>query len=189
MDPRIARTRAAVLRAATDLLVGGGPSAVTIDAVVARSGVARSTIYRHWDTRDDVLFDVVEHCMPTIDLPDASLGFEGSLRALAADLGDMLNDPDWARVLPALLTLRTQEHGIADLEQRLEERQHDVLAAILQRGVDEGLLSPGVDLDEAVALLVGPLTFAVLVGRPAVDRALCDRVVEAFLAVHVDRAR
>src|SRR5687767_10053529 len=46
-DGRIARTRSAVLRSATDLLMEGGPSAVTIDAIVARSGVAKSTIYRH----------------------------------------------------------------------------------------------------------------------------------------------
>ena len=41
MDPRIARTQAAVVRAATDLLVEGGPSAVTVDAIVTRSGVCR----------------------------------------------------------------------------------------------------------------------------------------------------
>ena len=52
------RTREAVLTAATDLLVEGGPSAVTIDAVVARSGVAKSTIYRHWESRDEVLVAV-----------------------------------------------------------------------------------------------------------------------------------
>src|SRR4029077_11891972 len=45
-NPRIARTRERVIRSATDLLVEGGPWAVTVDAVVARSGVAKSTIYR-----------------------------------------------------------------------------------------------------------------------------------------------
>ena len=64
LDARVARSRAAVLRAATDLLVEGGPSAVTIDAIVVRSGVAKSTIYRHWASRDDVLLDVMESCAP-----------------------------------------------------------------------------------------------------------------------------
>src|SRR5690554_1819280 len=79
-DARVVRTRANVLRAATDLLVEGGPTAVTIDAIVARSGVARSTIYRHWDTRDDVLLAVIERCAPRIDPPGADLDFEASLR-------------------------------------------------------------------------------------------------------------
>lgn len=62
MDPRVARSRAAIIRAATDLLVEGGPNAVTIDAIVAQSGVAKSTIYRHWQSRDEVLLAVIEAC-------------------------------------------------------------------------------------------------------------------------------
>ena len=69
VDARVARSRAAVVRAATDLLVEGGPSAVTIDAIVARSGVAKSTIYRHWASRDDVLLDVMESCAPVSPHP------------------------------------------------------------------------------------------------------------------------
>lgn len=186
MDVRVARTRAAVLRAATDLLVDGGPSAVTMDAIVAHSGVAKSTIYRHWDTRDDVLVAVIENCAPQIDPPDESLGFEGGLRQLTAEFRSMLNDPDWARVLPALLTLRTQKHGIADLEQRLEARQDNAIEAVLRRGVDEGRLDADFDLDEASALLVGPLTFALLTGKPQVDKAFCDHVVDAFMRIYAN---
>jgi AcrR family transcriptional regulator len=146
--------------------------------------VARSTIYRHWATRDDVLFAAVEQCMPVIEPPSGELGFEDSLRALVAELRRTMSDPQWARVLPALLTLAGHEHGIADLEQRLEARQHDALEVVLRRGVDEGRLVPGIDVDEAVAVLVGPLTFAVLVGRPDLDEAFCERVVAAFLQAY-----
>jgi AcrR family transcriptional regulator len=184
MDVRVARTRASVLRTATDLLVEGGPSAVTIDAIVARSGVAKSTIYRHWATRDDVLVSVIEGCAPQIEPPDESLAFEDALRALTADLVRMLNDPHWARVLPALLVLRTQKHGIADLEQRIEKRQEHAIDAVLRRGFDEGVLAPDVDVDEASALLVGPLLMANLMGKPTVDDAFCDKVVEAFLRTY-----
>lgn len=184
MDARVARTRANVLRAATDLLVEGGPSAVTIDAIVARPGVARSTIYRHWATRDEVLLAVIESCAPRIEAPDASIGYEAGLRHLTAEFRAMLNDPDWARVIPALLTLRIHQDGVADLEQRLDERQERAIGVVLRRGVEEGAVSPGVVLEEATALLVGPLLFAHLTGKPAVDEAFCDRVVDAFLRAH-----
>lgn len=184
MDPRVARTRAAVLRTATDLLVEGGPSAVTIDAIVARSGVARSTIYRHWDTRDDVLFAVIEQCAPQIEPPDASLSFEQALRRLMGTIRATLDDPDWARVLPALIALRTHEHGIADLEQRIEARQEHAIEVVLRRGIDEGALDPGVDVEQASALLVGPLLFAMLTGKPSIDDAFCERVVDSFLHSH-----
>jgi TetR/AcrR family transcriptional regulator, regulator of autoinduction and epiphytic fitness len=46
-DPRVERSRTAVLDAAAGLLLEGGVPALTVEAVVERSGVARSTIYRH----------------------------------------------------------------------------------------------------------------------------------------------
>lgn len=186
-DPRVARTRANVLRAATDLLVDGGPTAVTIEAIVAASGVARSTIYRHWDTRDDILLSVIESCAPQVALPPESAGFEESLRRLVEDLRLMLTDPGWTRVLPAILTLKHHEHGIADVEQRLEERQEHVLEVVLRRGIDEGRVDPDVDVEAASALLVGPLLFSMLVGKPVLDAAFCTRVVDAFLQVHAVR--
>ncbi|MGE3621926.1 MAG: TetR/AcrR family transcriptional regulator [Acidimicrobiia bacterium] len=183
-DARVVRTRAAVLRAATDLLVEGGPSAVTIDAVVARSGVAKSTIYRHWESRDDVLVAVVRGCAPRIEPPEPELGFEGGLRLLVDEFRRMLADPDWARILPALLVLKTHQDGIADLEQQLEENQEHAIEAVLRRGVEEGHLAPDFDLEEASALIVGPLLFAHLVGKPPVDERLCHHVVDVFLRTH-----
>ena len=111
IDARVARTRTAVIRAATDLLVEGGPSAVTIDAIVARSGVAKSTIYRHWESRDDVLVDVLHACAPDIETPPAELGFERGLRALGRELVRILNDPEWTRIIPALFMLKAHADG------------------------------------------------------------------------------
>jgi len=172
-----------VLRTATDLLVEGGPGAVTIDAIVTRSGVARSTIYRHWESRDDVLVEVISSCAPHIEPPEPDLDFEQALRLLVGQLCEVLADPEWARVVPALLALRNQDHGIAELEQRIEQRQEHALESVLRRGVEEGRLDPGVDVDRATALLVGPLLFASLMEKPAVDDALGELVVDAFLRV------
>jgi AcrR family transcriptional regulator len=184
VDPRVSRTRAAVLRTATDLLVEGGPSAVTIDAIVARSGVAKSTIYRHWDSRDDVLVEVIDQCAPQLTMPDPDLDFDSAARDLVRSMVEFLNDPHWARVLPALLMLKTHEDGVANIEQRLERHQNAVVEAVLQRGVDEGVIEPGLDPYEAAAQLVGPLLFAHLTGTVAVDDAFAERILEAFVAAH-----
>jgi AcrR family transcriptional regulator len=184
LDPRVARSRAAVISAATELLVEAGPSAVTIDAIVARSGVAKSTIYRHWVSRDEVLLDVMEVCAPDLVDPDPALGVEGGLREIAHRIAEMLNDPEWARVLPALLMLKTHAHGIADLDKRMEERQNEVVRTLIRRGVDEGLLTPAAEDDEASAVLVGPLFFAQLTGLVAIDAGFVERTVDRFLAAY-----
>ena len=184
LDARVARSRAAVVRAATDLLVEGGPSAVTIDAIVARSGVAKSTIYRHWSSRDDVLLDVLESCAPVLPPPDPDLDVVEALHAIGRTLASFLNDPEWARVIPALMLLKTHEDGIADLEERLERDQEEVIGELLQRGVDEGLLRPDATQREAMTQLVGPLLFAHLTGIVPIDDGFVERTIDRFLATY-----
>ena len=182
VDPRVSRSRAAVLRAATDLLVEGGPNAVTIDAIVARSGVAKSTIYRHWESRDEVLLSVIESCAPNLPPTDPDADVESGLRTLVHTVAGFLSDPEWARVLPALLLLKNHEHGIADLEQRLE-REQEVFAQLIGAGIADGVLRADIDVPEAIAQLVGPLLFAFLTGVVRIDDGFVDRTVDRFLTV------
>lgn len=57
VDPRVARTRSRVLGAAWELLDEVGFDGVTVELVSERSGVARSTMYRHWRTMPELLRD------------------------------------------------------------------------------------------------------------------------------------
>ncbi len=53
IDARTQRSRTTVLAAATDLLEStGGVGGFSVDEVARRSGVAKTTIYRHWPTRE-----------------------------------------------------------------------------------------------------------------------------------------
>ncbi len=182
LDPRVTRSRESVLAAARELLVDSGPAAVTVDAVVARSGVAKSTIYRHWESRDELLVDVMQCSAPTLSLPPDHLDFEAAVRALVLQVGEMFADPEWARMVPALMMLKRHEDGLAHLDEELHREQLDVLRAVMQRGVAEGRVTEGYVLDEVAAQLIGPLFFALLTDEITIDRSFCDRVVDRFLA-------
>ena len=171
-----------MLEAATELLVEGGPTAVTVDSIVVRSGVAKSTIYRHWESRDEILLAVFESCAPNPPSLDTSLPYAEGLRAFVRGITELLNEPQWARMIPVLLMLKHHEGGIAALEGRLEDRQRDAVAAAMQRGVDEGVLRADLDVDQAAAHLIGPLLFAHLVGAVALTPAFADQTVDVFLA-------
>ena len=54
-DPRRARSQGKLLDAAASLLLSGGAAAVTVDAVTRLSGVARTTLYRNFPSRDDLV--------------------------------------------------------------------------------------------------------------------------------------
>jgi AcrR family transcriptional regulator len=181
-DPRVARSRDAVLCAATQLLLEGGIGAMTVDAVVARSGVAKTTVYRHWAGRDELLVDAFVGLVPDIPAPDPELGFEDALRSFMGTIVDLLADPEWQRTIPALLEAKRHLHDLAELERRLEERQHSVMHDVLDRGRDEGVLPADTDDDEACLQLLGPLLMASLSSALPIDAALGDRLVDLFLA-------
>ncbi len=181
-DPRVARTRATVLGTAADIVVEQGPTALTVDAVVARSGVARSTIYRHWPTRDELLVDVFDYCAPAIAKPPTDLGFEDAMRYFLHDIVAQMSDPKWNRMLPAMLALKAYEPQIAAMERRMEEMQNDVSADLFARGEREGLFGPELDDRQAIALLVGPLIFAVLTNEVPLSNELADAGLRCFMA-------
>lgn len=186
MDPRVAKTHAAVMQAATDLLVEGGPDALTVDAVVARSGVAKTTVYRHWATRDDLVFDVINNCAPLLRAPEPDAPFEEALLALARQMVELLADPGWRRLAPALILLKAEQAEMAELDEAMKARQSRVVEEILERGVAEGVIRTDVldDLDMAGTLLIGPIVMAGLVDTVPLDDELVHRTVDQFLAAH-----
>jgi AcrR family transcriptional regulator len=184
MDPRVSRTRAAVLKTATDLLVEGGPSALTIDAIVARSGVAKSTIYRHWPSRDEVLLAVIEAHVPQLPEPDPDTDVASALRSIMRASAASLNDPGWARLVPAMLLLRNHEADIKAIDEQLELQRHAVLTSVLERAQREGIVVADIDIPEAISYLFGPLLFAHLTDNITVDEGFADRIVDRFLAAH-----
>lgn len=171
-----------MLDTAVAIVVEQGASALTVDAVVSRSGVARSTIYRHWPTRDDLLVDVFEHCVPTVPSPGPELGFEEATRTFLHQLVAQLADPNWNRMLPALLALKAHEPTLAQVEQRIEEHQGMVCVDLFGRAEREGLFGPGVDHQRAMTLLIGPLVFAALTGSTPLTTDLADDSLRNFLS-------
>lgn len=180
LDPRVARSRAKVLGAATELLVEAGPRNVTVDAVSERSGVAKSTLYRHWPSRTELLVDVFRSNMPTIEAVDLSRGFEIALRQHFDDVARTFSDPKWSRMLPALFMLKSQFDDVAEITQVDREQKNSVLRGILELGAAEGRLPHDLDPSTAAATLFGPMMFATMtgagdvveVGRFAIDRFL-----------------
>ncbi len=153
-----------------------------MDGVVARSGVAKSTLYRHWPTRDALVIDVFSHIAPNLSQPDPSLTFEEGLRVLAHEFVAIVSDPYWKRLIPAMLLLKSEMHEIADLEADLKQHQTDVVTPVLECGVHEGWLSEGFDAEAVSTPLIGPILMAALTGSTPLTDEFADRCVDHFLA-------
>lgn len=181
LDPRVARSRARVLDAAAELLAEGGPAALTVDAVSARSGVAKSTMYRHWDSRDDLLVDVLRHNLPHLELVPGD-GFEATLRATVAAAAERASDPEWQKILPALFQLKQHVAAIETIADDEQQEQIETFARVFEMGIAEGRLPADLDMEFASLHLMGPIVLAAIGigGRAPIDHA--ERVVDRFLA-------
>jgi AcrR family transcriptional regulator len=188
VDPRVERSKAAVIAAATDLWVESGPGAVTIEAIVERSGVAKTTFYRHWPSRDAVMLDVVRSAAPTMTAPDPDLAFEPALRMFVSSFAVTFTDPKWGRLLPALLMLKEYEPVLFEFEESLRRRDVDVLTSVVQRGIDEGVLDSTIDLQLCATHIIGPFLFAHLSRDVDIDERLADDIVDRFIAAHCARS-
>jgi len=182
VDPRVARSRAKLLAAATEILVEAGPRALTVDAVAERSGVAKSTLYRHWPSRTALMVDVLRENMPQVDPLDPSIGFEPCLRGVMGALADAFSDPGWCRIMPSLFALKQQFPEVGELAEADQDEKTEMLADILAAGVAEGLIPPGLDPKAVISILVGPLLMCTLSGDVDNLHAVADFTVDRFLA-------
>ena len=181
-DPRVAKSRAKLLEAATELLVDGGARAVTVDAVSDRSGVAKSTLYRHFPSRTDLLVAVLSHNIPEIDFDVAKGSFEESLRSLMAEAAAVMSDPDWSRVLPALMSLKSAVPDVDELTAHERSVRLGHVVSVLDKGIAEGLVPQDVDVSAAATMLLGPLMFAVMSGEVDDLAGLGSEIADFFMA-------
>lgn len=181
-SPRARRSRTKLLRAATELLADAGPRAVTVDAVAELSGVAKSTLYRHWASRDELLVDVVRSNVPELSIPDLADGFEVALRRLIGDTAATLADAEWSRIVPAMMSLRTSMPELAEFVEADRLSKEEVLEAVLAHGIAEGALPADIDVLDSSTLLFGPLVFTAIMGDHDRLEHLADVIVDRFLA-------
>lgn len=180
-DPRVARSRAAVLDAATQLLLDGGLSAITIDGLVAASGIAKTTIYRHWPGRAEVLWDTLDRLLPA----PSGLHLDGptdeSLSDFIVEAGRDVIDSAWAPLVPALLDAAERDPDLREFRTRIVQRHLEPLTQILLRGIERGELAADLDVSESVSLVAGPMIYRRFVSGEPVGEAYCRRIVERFM--------
>jgi AcrR family transcriptional regulator len=185
MDPRVARTRATVLGAAIDLLAERGYSGFSVESIVERTGVAKTTLYRHWPTRDDLLAAAIAKLDGAGPLPDT-----GSVRQ---DIQDLLarrvraaRTPQWERCMPALVEAAARHPELAAMIAQLTSQVLAQIETVLGRGIARGELRHDLDPQLAASALIGPIVFRRLLLReaPALQRvsAVIDLLMQGIAA-------
>jgi len=182
MDARKLRSRDRVMGAARELLLESGREGTTIDGIAARSGVAKTTIYRQWPSRGALLLDLLTEA--TGSEPPADTGsLAGDLGAFARGLAAELSEPFRAAALGALLSVPGDaDHELDGLRRQVAEERQAHARRIIRKATARGELPPRTDAAELARLVAGPLLYRRFVEARAVTPAVADRVAARALA-------
>jgi len=182
---RVERSRRAILDATRQIIeTEGGFGALTIEAVAARSGIAKTTIYRQWRDKwelalDAAMIDLLPQFAYPVDVGDTRRELLTFVDSVVAALGTPPSGP----AMQALVSEISTRPDLAETYRtRVVEPRRDTLAPVIARGVARGDLRPDTDVQLVHEFLVGPVYYRLLFSGGSLDPGLGTRLVDAILA-------
>ncbi|GIH50063.1 TetR/AcrR family transcriptional regulator [Microbispora rosea] len=192
LTARGAKTRARIVAAATDLMYVKGVGATTLDDVLAASGVSKSQLYHHFDGKDALVRAVIDNVGErVIEREREALGHVSTIRGLRR----------WRDVLVQNNALRHGAYGCALGSLASEVSDHDalarealsrlfaewqgLLAGVLRRLQDDGVLPPDASVDQLATGLMAALQGGYMLAQTARDVTPMATAIDMVLA-HIE---
>jgi AcrR family transcriptional regulator len=181
--PRRSATRHAILLATRRILAEGGVHGLTIEGVAQRSGVAKTTIYRRWRSKEDLalaaLLEVIREEPPARHLGST----QTALRAYLEQLIKNVNSRLYGRILRGLISEMAVDRELAKgFREQVLVRRTTAIRGLLQWGIDRGELRSNLDLEIAIDLLLGPIYYRLLMSGEPLTSPFINRLVGAMMA-------
>jgi AcrR family transcriptional regulator len=179
--PRSLKAKDSVLCATKELLDEGGLAAATVDAISARSGVSKATIYKHWPCRTAIAAEAFGRRMAAaIPLPDKGNAID-DLTEQVRRVSKFYSGPN-GRIFAQLMAASVTDEAAAPYfrEFFLDARRANV-AELWERARRRGEVNPEISAGTATDLLFGPLIFRLLTGHAALTEKEANAIASAAL--------
>jgi AcrR family transcriptional regulator len=179
--PRRPTASKAILDATLELLAEGGFPAATIDAICARAGVGRNTLYRRWRTKEELIADALHELTAELDEQEGDNVYE-LLLDMIRDFARVFADPLFGRLVPAVLGELQRNPTFARVyADRVIRPRRQATVELLTQAQATGELREGVDVDQIADLLAGPPFLRLLpLGLPPVTGHYAEELLETI---------
>ncbi|WP_342353723.1 TetR/AcrR family transcriptional regulator [Couchioplanes caeruleus] len=180
--PRDARAAEAIIDAVTALLAEGQSSAaISIEAVAARAGVGKATIYRRWPNKEALLIDAVARMKGPLPALTGESVREDLIMLVASARNARMER--YGRVTACLVPEMVKSPEMHAVFQAVIEPRRAVMREVLRRGVESGELRPDLDVELTLLMLVGPtIAQNMLNWNPAIPiEGYAEALVDAVL--------
>lgn len=181
-NPRTTRVRQVILDAAINLLVEHGAGEVTASRISQETGVARTTIYRHWPEQSHLLLDTIDSIVAPHRPTTITDDLEADLVTALTNLRTRVTRHPFRQIFAALLGYANQDRTFVAAQQRFVTGVLQPITDILTAAAERGDLPPMADIPQNCALLAGPLFHQHVMLCESIDDQLIVNTVQQFLA-------
>ncbi|MFJ1638164.1 TetR/AcrR family transcriptional regulator [Streptomyces sp. NPDC088256] len=179
--PRSAAADEAILEATRASLVDLGWSKLTMGDVATRAGVAKTTLYRRWAGKNELVVDAVAVLFDELELPDLG-SLSADVQAVVLQFAALLERPETRTALMAVVAESTRDEALRTrIRDSIVDRQKRLVLQGRRRAQERGELP--VEPDEGAASTTADLIFDVIAG------AVVHRVLVSAESVDADWAR
>lgn len=183
---QIKRTMDTVMEATMELLSEIGYRSLTIGLISERSGVARSTIYRHWNNIPELTIQAFDSAIgPNLEFKEKG-DIRKDLLTLYRGIGKSLSRSVWGRALPALIEASHNDPKFHGLINKLADERRQAARDMLNRAKARGELKPQANIEWMLDSISGPLYHRLLItGKSMVETGFIATLVETVLAANL----
>ena len=178
-DPRIVATRVAAMDAAHELLSKEGVMAVSYSAVSAKTGISRSTLYRHWPTLNALRNSAFGRAASEQEFPPKTSGpLSADLAWLLGGLVNALNDTTWGQIAPQVVAAAASDDDAkAVINLFMQDRFENVREAF-DKAKASGEIANELDVQPLIEVAISVPYFRKLIAGLPINQAWLESHVE-----------
>ncbi|QLE55873.1 TetR/AcrR family transcriptional regulator [Nostoc sp. TCL26-01] len=166
--PRSIQADQAILQATLDLLAEVGYQNTSMEAIASRAGVGKTTIYRRYNSKEELVADAIESLREDIQIPDTG-SFWGDMDILTENVTKKIFSPLGRQTLALIISTASTNPQFAQVYwTKYTKPRREAFATVLERAKSRGEIQPDADIDLIINLLSGSLYYT-LIFKPTTE--------------------
>jgi AcrR family transcriptional regulator len=178
---RSARVRADAIAATLAELAESGYSALSLENVARRAGVHKTTLYRRWGTREELVLEtMLDRALQRVSVPDT-----GSLREdlleLARTAAANAATPEVAAMARAVAAQAPHDARLAAANRRFWDQRLELDGVIVERAIERGEVAIATDPHRMIESVLGPIHLRLLLTGEPIDDSFLQGIVDVVV--------
>jgi AcrR family transcriptional regulator len=178
---RSARVRADAIAATLAELAERGYRALSLESVARRAGVHKTTLYRRWGTREELVLDaMLDRAGEHISVPDTG-SLRDDLLELARTAAANAATPEVAAMARAVAAESPHDGRLAAANRRFWAERLALDGVIVERAIERGEVAAGTEPGRVIESVLGPIHLRLLLTGEPVDDAFLEDIVDVVV--------